>query len=156
MRGIEIPDILNLHLRTPNLVILRLDDWRNFGSTPPDEIVAGLSALTKLEELDLQVQFGRSHPNRRSPLLTLTVLPSLTLLRVRGDTEAMGYFMARIDTPQLDKLYVHFSFTRFGRAIVFDTPHTLRFISRIPKLQALDEACIFGDDSFSICIDILS
>ena len=63
LSGIRIPDLLKLLLSTPNLVILRLDGIRNSGSFLPDEIVTGLSSLTRLEQLDLQVEFGRSHPD---------------------------------------------------------------------------------------------
>jgi hypothetical protein len=147
--GVRIPGLPNLLLSTPNLVILRLD---KSGSFLPDEIVTVLSALTRLEQLDLYVEFGRSHPkleNRLLPLLTRTVLPSLTNLKVRGDPEALEDFMARIDTPLLDNLSILFSFSWFDRVIVLDTPHLLRFIGRIPKLQALIEAYL-GFESLDV------
>jgi hypothetical protein len=160
LSGIQIPDLLNLLLSAPNLVTLRLDGIRNSGFFLPDEIVTGLSALTRLEQLDLQVEFGRSHPdwvNRRSPPLTRTVLPSLTELRVRGATENLEDFMARIDAPLLDHLYILLSFSAFDRIIVLDTPHILRFIGHIPKLQAPDEAYIgFDADNFKIWINFFS
>jgi hypothetical protein len=160
LSGIRIPDLLNLILSNPNLVILRLDGIRNSGSFLPDEIVTGLSALTRLEQLDLQVEFGQSQPdweNRRLPLLTRTVLPSLTVLRVRGATENLEDFMARIDAPLLDHLYILFSFSAFDRVIVLDTPHILGFIGRIPKLQAPNEAYIgFDADNFKIWINFFS
>jgi hypothetical protein len=157
LKGVRIPDLRKLLLSTPNLVFLRLGGILNSGSFLPDEIVAGLSALTKLEQLDLQVEFGRSHSNREYrplPLLTRTVLPSLTVLRVRGATENLEDFMARIDAPLLDHLYILPSFSEFDRVIILDTPHLLQFINRIPKLQAPDEAYIgFNADRFKFWIN---
>jgi len=157
--GIRIPDLPKLLWSTPNLVILRLDGIRNSGSFLPDQMVNSFSALTRLEQLDLLVEFGRSHPdwgNRRLPL-TRTVLPSLTVLRVRGVTENLEDFVARIDAPLLNHLYILFSFSGSDRIIVLDTPHLLRFISRIPKLQAPDEAYIgFDVVNYKIWINFFS
>jgi len=62
--------------------------------------------------------------------------------------------MARIDAPLLDHLYILLSFSAFDRVIVLDTPQLLRFISRIPKLQARDEAFIgFDAEEFKIWIN---
>ena len=44
--------------------------------------------------------------SRRLPLLTRTALPSLVKSKVRGFTESLEDFMARIDTPQLDHLNI--------------------------------------------------
>jgi hypothetical protein len=158
--SLRIPDLLKLLLSSPNLVILRLDGIHNSSSILPDEMVTSLSALTRLEYLDLLVEFGQSHPdweNRRLSLLTRTVLPSLTVLRVRGTTDNLEDFMARIDAPLLADFYVLFSFSGSDRAIVLDTPHLLRFISRIPKLQAPEEAYIgFDSDKYKMWIDFFS
>jgi hypothetical protein len=151
LSGKEVPDLLKLLLSTPNLVNLCLGGIRHSGSFLLDEMVTGLSALTRLEQLDLRVGFNRSHPdweNRRVPLLTRTVLPSLTVLRARGYTQDLEEFMAQIDAPLLDHLYIFISFSTFDRAIVLDTPHLLRFISRIPKLQAPNKASIGFDTDF--------
>jgi hypothetical protein len=157
LSSIRIPDLPKLLLSTPYLVILRLHGIRDSGSFLSDEIVTCLSALTRLEQLDLQVDFGRSHPDweiRRLSLLTRTVLPSLTVLRVRGATENLEDFMARIDAPLLDHFYILFSFSSFDRVIVLDTPHLLRFIGRIPKLQAPNEAYIgFDADNYKVWIN---
>ena len=150
---IRIPDILKSLTSTPNLVILRLD---RIGSFLSDEMVTVLSALTRLEILELHVEIRRSHPdweNRHLAPLTRTVLSSLTVLKVRGDTEDLEDLVARIDAPLLGHLYVLVSFPVFDRVIVLDAPHLLRFISRIPKLQTPDEAYIgFDADEFKIWI----
>ena len=141
----RIPDILKLLLCGPNLFFLHLD---GIGFLP-DEIVTVLSALTRLKEL--RVAFDRSlHKleSRCSPLLTRAVLPSLAVLTVRGDTKNLEKFMARIDSPLLERLYIHISFSIFDLNIVLDTPHLLWFISRIPNLQPPFKAQI----GFCTCI----
>jgi hypothetical protein len=105
-------------------------------------MVTVLSALTKLEELELQVHVLQSHPgleNQRLPLLTRTALPSLTVLRLRGTPENVQDFIERIDAPLLDHLYMDFHFSSlWNRFMIHDPRHILQFISRIPKLQAPD------------------
>ena len=154
---IRIADPLKLLLSTPHLVILRLDRISNSIALLPDELVTGLSGLTRLEQLDFQVVFHRSHPdweNHCIPPLKRTVFPSLTVLKVVGDSRNLDDFMAQIDTPLLDHLYILFSFSEFDRitGFVLDTPHLLQFIGRIPKLQAPEEAHI-GFDKFQMWIN---
>jgi hypothetical protein len=109
-----ILDLLKLLLSTPNLVNLRLARTirHPFESFLPDEVITVLSAFTRLEQLDLDL-IGRSHlesENRRLALLTRTVLPSLTVLRLTCVTEVLEDFIARIDAPLLDHLLIHISF----------------------------------------------
>jgi hypothetical protein len=135
----EIPQLLKLLLSTPNLVILCVDGILNFRyeSFLPGEMVTALSALTRLEQLDLHV--GRSYQkleNRCLSPLTPTALPSLTRLKIRGNIEYVEDFMAWIDAPLLDHLFIFLSFSYFDRDIALDTPQLIRFISRMPKLQA--------------------
>jgi hypothetical protein len=118
------PDALKLLLYTPNLVILRLENSPSFR---PDELVAVLSALPRLSELHIQGGFpGLDHG--RLPPLTRTVLPSLTELTVDYSIEIIEDFMARIDAPLLNCLYICLSFPLFDRAIGLDIPQLLRFI----------------------------
>ena len=78
------------------------------------------------------------------------------MLKLRGTTENLEDFMARIDTPLLDHLYILLSFSAFDRVVVLDTPH-LQFIGRIPKLQAPDEAYLgFDAEEFKIWINFFS
>ena len=150
LSGIPIPD-LKILLCTPNLVILRLDRIR--GSFLPDEMVTVLSSLAKLKQLDLQFESHPDWENRSLPSPTPTVLPSLTVLRIRGDTQNLEDFIARVEAPLLDHLYVLFSFSAFGRVTAFDTPHLIGFISRVPKLKEPDEAYIgFDTDEFKIWV----
>jgi hypothetical protein len=152
LSNIRIRDLAKLLLSTPNLVILRLDKIRNWDNNNHnddffllDEMVTGLSALTRLEQLDLLVKLHPSLPdweNRRFPLLTRIVVPSLTVLKFRGATQTLEDFMALIDAPLLDHLYLLFILPISDQVIVLDTPHILRFISRISNFQAPDKAHI--------------
>ena len=154
LRDAKIPDLLKLLLATPNLVVLRLYKVRNF--FPLDEVVTVLSSLTRLEILDLDIEFDFTHSdweNQSLTLLTHATLPSLTMLKVTGDIEFLEDLMARIYTPLLDHLYILFSLFQFDldRTIVLDTPQLLWFISRTPKLQAPVGAYIaFNADEFWI------
>jgi len=118
------PDALKLLLYTPNLVILRLENSPSFR---PDELVAVLSAFPRLSELHIQRGFPGLE-NGRLPPLTCTVLPSLTILAVDHGIEIIEDFMARIDAPLLNCLYICLSFPLFDRAIGLDIPQLLRFI----------------------------
>ena len=142
LSGIWIPCLPKLLLSTPNLVILRLDQIRN--SCLSDEMVAVLSSLTRLEMLDLEIEFDRPHPKLKHqflPRLTCTVLPSLTMLKVTGNIESLEDFVAQINAPLLDHLYIIlFPFPPFDRTLVLDTPQLLLFIGRTPKLRVPVEA----------------
>jgi hypothetical protein len=151
LSGIGIPDLLNLLLSTPNLVILRLDGIRDFGSFLPDDLVTVLSTLTSLEWLSLQLRSYPEFKNRRLPLPTCTILPSLTVLEVKGTAENLEEFMARIDAPLLERLFITIYFNimiipELDRDIVLDTPQLFQFISRISNLQPPAEAhIVFGN-----------
>jgi len=142
LRDLGIPDLLQLLLATPNLVFLCLHNIRS--NVLPDEMVATLSSLTRLEILDLCITppINRSRPgSENQPLLTRTVLPSLTVLKITNGMKNVEDFMARIDAPLLDRLHISIDLPYFDPVILLNIPH-LRFISHIPKLRAPDEARI--------------
>ena len=109
-------------------------------------MVAVLSSLTRLETLDLDINRSQSDwENRSLPLMSCTVLPSLTTLKVKDDIKSLEDFMARIDAPLLDRLHISIVLPYWDQVMLLNIPHLLRFISHIPKLQALDEARIGFD-----------
>ena len=131
----RILDLPNLLLSTPNLVVLSVDEVR-YDPFLPDELVNALLALINLKYLILR--FDPIHPNWENRLPTRTVLPSLTMLEIKGNTEDLEDFMARIDAPLLCSLDIRIYFDIFAVwDIVLDTmtPQLFRFISRLPKLQ---------------------
>jgi hypothetical protein len=155
---IPIPGLPNLLLSSTDLVDLRLVEIPISVFISPDEMVTTLSALTRLQVLHLGPEFDEYHPdweNRRLPLPTSTVLPSLIELRFKGVIDYLDDFMARVDAPLLDRLDIVVSF--HNRVIVLNTPQILRFISHVPKLQSLGEAHIGIDiDGFKVWIKFLS
>ena len=163
LTGISIPELLpKLLLSSTNLVVLRLKEIPIFAFVPPDEMVTALSALTRLQVLHLEPKFDelRTHPNpdwenRRLPLPTPTVLPSLIVLKFKGVIEYLEDLMARIDAPILNRLDIVVII--LDQVIVLNVPQTFRFISNVPKFRALDEAHIGMDiDNVDIWIKFLS
>ena len=142
-----LPLLQNLLLSATKLVQLRIRNISDSGFISPEAMVACLSALTKLEEFELECESPRTSTLRSRRLLPSTrcVLPALTSLRFNGSYEYIEDLVIPIDSPLLDNLDV----------IVFHrpelaTPNLAQFVDRTPKLKALHEArIVFGDSGFS-------
>lgn len=160
LTGISIPELLKLLLSSTDLVNLRIDDITILDYVPPDVMVTALSALTRLKVLRFGFEceerhFDRFGPgwgsrlldHRDLPLPPRAILPSLTALKFEGASEYLEGLVARIDVPQLDHLDIFFDSFYHDRPIVLDTPQLLRFINRIPKLQAPDNARVVIDNT---------
>jgi hypothetical protein len=156
---IPILGLPNLLLSSTDLVDLRPMEIPMPVFVSPDEMVTALSALTKLQILHMGPEFDEFHPdweNRRLPLPTRTVLPSLIELSFEGVIEYLDDFMARVDAPILDRLHIVVSF-HLNRVIVLNAPQILRFITHVPKLRALGEAHIgIHNDDLKVWINFLS
>jgi F-box-like len=90
LSGIPFPGLRKLLFSTTDLVRLFLDDIPHSGCISPEAMVASLSTLTRLEKLCLQFRSPRSRAvreNRHPPPLTRVVLPALTRLQFKGDSE---------------------------------------------------------------------
>ena len=149
---VPMPGLPKLLLSSTGLINLHLDNIPVTGFLSPEAIITGLAALTRLKVLHLNFKFDPSHPdweNRRLPLPTRTVLPSLTVLKFKGVNEYLEDFMARIDAPLLDHLTMTFDCPDFDLAsILLNAQHLSQFISRTPKLQAPVKAHI-GMDTYT-------
>jgi len=146
LTGIPIPELPKCLLSSTNLVDLRLKSIPHHGYFSPDAMVTALSALTRLKILHFEPNYyARSEsPNDlypSSPLLTRTVLPSLTVFDLRGNNENLEEFVARIDAPLLDFFHVAFVVPDFDP----NCPQVVQFISRIPNFRAPDKAHIVVD-----------
>ena len=144
LAGIPFPGIGKLLLSTTDLVTLCLHDIPRSGYISPEAMVASLSTSTRLEELRLRFRYPRPRAvreTRHPPPLTRTVLPALTILWFRGDSEYVEDIMSRIDVPLLNSMDI-----TFFNQLVFDTPQLRRFISRTGIFRAPDCAAIFFDD----------
>src|SRR6267142_2038486 len=132
--GIPFPALPNLLLSTHDLVTLHLWDIPLSGYISPDAMISGLSALTRLEKLVLGFQFPRSRADRETrlvPRLTRVVLPALTFLEFKGDSEYLKDIVVQIDTP----LLIWFEISFFNQ-LVFDTQLLGHFISRTETFKA--------------------
>ena len=141
LERIPILGLPKLILSATDLVEVRL--WRipHSGYISPEAMVTCLSALPRLEELYLKFESPRSRPNRenrRLPLPTRSVLPALIRLGFAGVSEYLEDFMARIDSPLLNRLEIILL-----HQLIFDTPQLVRFISRTPTLEMHDATQVY-------------
>jgi hypothetical protein len=142
-KGIPFPGLPKLLLSATHLVTLYLWNIPHSGYFSPEAMVTALSTLTHLRSLALEFQSPLSRPDpasRRPPPTTRSVLSVLRHFSFKGDSEYLDDLVARIDAPQLDKLYI-----TFFNAIIFDTPQLIQFICRTPGLKGLEKAHVTFD-----------
>ena len=135
---VPFPGLPKLLLSATQLVTLQLTSIPHSGYFPPDAVATVLPTLTSLNILVLQFIFPRSCPDRASlcpPPSTRSIIPVLTHFVFKGAGEYLEDLVAYIDAPQLESLHII-----FFDVIVFDTPQVIQFISRTPKLKALEKA----------------
>jgi hypothetical protein len=131
--GLPFPELPKLLLSTTHLVRLDLLGIPYSGNIFPEEMVTGLSVLTRLESLVIEFPYGES-PQRPFPP-TRVLLAVLTELRFKGSRMYLEDFVARFDAPLLDKLKINYS-----QQVYMDSPQLTEFIIRTPKLNINDEA----------------
>ena len=136
-----LPKVL---LSASNLLYLFLHGIPS-GYIPP-EMVAALSALTKLE--DMRLVFGYPGPDsdsdsdlggRATSQPTRCFLPALKSLELRGDGEYLDDFVARIDVPSINHIQIEFYNRPFFLSDFFHFP---QFIGRLEKFRSFDYARI--------------
>ena len=144
LSGIPFPGLPKLLLSATHLVQLTLFYIPHSGYISPEAIVALISVLSSLELLDIEFRSPQSRPDletRRPPRSKRSVIPALTLLQFRGVIEYLEDLVTRIDTPQLDSMFIG-----FFNQIDFDTPRLAQFIDRSPKLRKHDVHVRFDDN----------
>jgi hypothetical protein len=148
---IPIPGLPKLLSRFTGLTALFLNGIPHSGYFSPEELVTALSTLTHLQVFELTFESPLSRPDRESrrpPPLKHAVLPDLLELTFSGVSEYLEDLVARIDAPRLDTLRIS-----FFNQIDFDTPQLIQFISRTPRLNALDVAHLsFGDRTAGVLL----
>ena len=146
---IPFPALGRLLLSTRDLVTLSLYRMPRSGYISPEEIVTCISTLTRLTEFFLKFESPRSRAegtNRSPPPLARVILPALTTLTFRGNSEYLEDTVSRIDTPLLH----HVEIELFNQ-LVFDTPHLLHFIGRTEQFSAIYRATtLFSHQSAQI------
>ena len=128
--SVPFPGLPKLLLSTTHLVHLHLS-----GIFPsdlsPEEMVTCLSKLTNLKALSLQCSRHFHHflpPVQSSRPEKRSTIPALTSFIFRGLSEYLEELVARIDTPQLNELFIHF-------LNKVDAPQLAQFIGRTPTLE---------------------
>jgi hypothetical protein len=142
--GIPFPRLPKLLLSATHLVHLQLLNIPHSGYFTPESMVTCLLTLIRLESLTLKFESPRprsDRENRRLPPPTRTLLASLTHFTFKGVSEYLEDIVAWVDAPLLDHLDII-----FFHQLIFDTPLLARFISRIPKLNAHDQAHVAFSD----------
>jgi hypothetical protein len=144
--GIPFPGLGKLLLSTTDLVRLTLHSIPYSGYISPEAMVASLSTLTRLEELDLQFRSPQSRAdreNRHPPPLTRIILPALTKLWFKGNSEYLEDIISGIDAPLLDTMVI-----TFFNQLLFETPQLRHFISRTGIFGVPDCARMFFGRSY--------
>jgi hypothetical protein len=140
---IAFPAVPKLLLTATGLVHLTLWNIPHSGYVSPEVVVSSLAVLANLKSLAIEFQSPPSLPDlerRHSPPPTRTVLPALIHFELRGVSEYVEGFMARIDTPFLDSLCI-----TFFHQLTFDIPQLAQFMRRTRRFQALNEAHVDFD-----------
>jgi hypothetical protein len=155
LTNMSFPALSKLLSSVTNLISLTLRNLPHSGYISPEVMATCLSAWTRLERLELRFQYPGSHLSHTNisdreiqnfPSSTCATLPALTRLEFEGESKYLEELVARVDAmPILNSLNIQF----FGQPI-FHTPCLSRFISQVPKFQALTEASvvIFGPNIF--------
>jgi len=111
-------------------------DIPNSGYISPEVMTTSLAALPNLRLLSIGFRSPLSRPIQiRRPLLTRSVLPSLTRLLFHGVSEYLEDFVARIDTPLLKQLSVVLFMD-----LVFHIPRLHDFIRHTEGLMPCNQA----------------
>ena len=120
LSGVPFPGLPKLLLSANHLVSLWLSNIPHSGYISPEAIVALLSVLSSLDTLYLKFRSPQSRPhwkNRSLPPPKRSILPALYKSHFKGVTEYLEDLLIRIDTPQLNILYI-----TFFNQIDFDCP----------------------------------
>jgi len=146
----SFPALPNLLLSATNLVCLSYTNILSSGYIPPQEMVTGLSALTRLESLSLAFRpelptYGQI---RTPPPHTRTLLPALTSICFEGVPEYMEDLVAQIDAPLLESTKI----ALFPQEVI-EVSELSKFVCRADKLSLVDRAQItFNDYSIFVML----
>ncbi|KAI0298209.1 hypothetical protein BC826DRAFT_119745 [Russula brevipes] len=144
LRGIPFPTMQNLLLSASDLVRLELWRYPHSGYISPESMVACLSSLSRLETFALGFELPRPRPDQPSPPpQRRAVLPALSYLKFNGMSDYSEDFLARIDTPVLNRLHMTFFLD-----LVFDVPHFKQFIGRAKRLNPPKAARLLFDTRY--------
>ena len=130
--GIPFPALPSLLLSASDLVSLEYFNIPQTGYVSPEAMVAGLAALTRLENLNIGFRSPNSRPDQmRLTPATRSLLPALTSFKFGGAREYLEDLVARIYAPLLDTILIDY----FNQLVEFDVPELSRFISHSEHLK---------------------
>ena len=146
--GVPLPELPELLLSATNLTRLWYNDVPLSGYIPPQAMITGLSALTRLESLSLTTQSPRALADRAiriPPPHTRTLLPALTDLRFQGVSQYMEVLATQIDASLLESLVI-----TFHRGVL-EVSELAKLIRRADQLSLVDRAeVILEPDCISV------
>ncbi len=149
---VSYPTLPMLLLSASDLVALYLYNIPPTGYISPETVIASLATLARLETFIIEFQSATSRPDRiHPPPVTRTVLPALTYFKFRGASEYLEDLVARIDSPQLNRIYIDY----LNQFVDFQVAQLSKFIDRSvgPKLTLLRHAQVTfscGEVSFNM------
>ena len=109
LEGVPFLALPTLLLSTSDLVRLYLCCIPQSGHISPEAMVVGLAALPRLRLFVIMFQSASPRPDQvHPPPITRTVLPALTHFEFEGANEYVEDFVARIDAPQLNRIYIEY------------------------------------------------
>ena len=131
--GISFPSFPAFLLSATDLVELELLNISDTDYVSSEAIVAGLTALVRLEILSIGFQSPTAFLDRRyQPPPTRVVFPSLSTFTFRGTIEYLENLLIQFDTPLLKNLTIVY----FNQLSTFYIPQLSHFIRRTESLDA--------------------
>jgi len=139
LTGIPFPALNSFLSSTSDLIDLRLEDIPQDGYISPEAMVTCLAMLPRLKSFFIGSQSATSHADRiRPPPVTRTLLPALTYFGFQGDSEYLEELISRIDSPQLNQIYIKY----LNQLLNFQVAQLFKFIDRSedPELALIRHA----------------
>ena len=149
LHSIPFPALPKLLLSAADLVDLTLVGIPQTGYFSPVALVTGLTVSANLKSLTIGFKSPLSGPDRESrlpPSTTRSVLPALTRFYFQGISEYLEDFVAQIDAPLLESIWI-----TFFNQLIFDIAQLAQFMGRATRFQAFSEAHV---DFYSSCVQI--
>ncbi|KAN0128316.1 hypothetical protein V8E53_013900 [Lactarius tabidus] len=131
---VRYPALPTLLSSAGNLVNLTLRNIPPTGYVSPEAMASFVASTLKLEILEIDFNALTSFPDLiLSPPTTRTILPILRKFLFSGECKYLEDFVSRIDTPQLNTIFVHYQSGYIN--INFDVPQLSNFINRSESLK---------------------
>ena len=134
LSGVHYPTIPTLLLSASDLVTLRLYRIPSTSYISPQEMIACLAVLYRLETFVIEFQSAVTPVPflDQIPPITQVVLPALTTFEFRGTSEYLGDLVPRINSSQLDQIHINF----FNQLADFQAAQVSQFIDRSLEMRS--------------------